>query len=85
MIVNSYHRSKSFHRRHSPYSVICIKPYRLTVQTVHLLIVDVRTGRMQSTLDETPALAPSSPSPMLRCRDNILNISLQSSWKKAAK
>lgn len=71
----------SFHRRRSPYNVICIKPYRLTKQTVHLLIVVGRIGRKQNKLDGRPALAHVSPSPKLLFRDNILNISLRNSWK----
>lgn len=71
----------SFHRRRSPYNAICIKLYRLTKQTVHLLIVVGRIGHKQNKLDGRPALVHVSPSPRLLCRDNILNISLRNSWK----
>lgn len=76
-----YHRLTSFHRRHSPYNVICIKLYRLTKQIVHLLIAAGRIGHRQSRQDGTRAPGLASPSPMLRWRDNILNISLRNSWK----
>lgn len=84
-ISNSYRRSMWFRRRRSPCSAICIKLYHRAVQTVHLLIVAGRTGRKQSKPDERRALSRASPSPRLRCRDSISNISHRNSWKATSR
>lgn len=78
------HRSTLFHHRHSPYSEICIKPYRPTKQIVHLSRAAFRTGHRRNKRDETPTLSLVSPSPMRQSRDNILNILLRNSWKKCS-
>lgn len=74
----------SIHRhRYFRYSVICIKLYRLTAQTVHLLIVVVRIDRTRNMRDEKLILERAEPSRRLRYCDYISSILHQSSWKAA--